>query len=482
MGEIGITSVGAYIPYFYMDRKTIAAPWGTKGKKGARSIANVDEDSVTMAVEAVRKCFWFTDKKEITNLYFASASAPYDEKSSAGIIGVACDMSRNVLTADFLSCIKGGTTAMKAAMDAVSADPSAQGLVVAADCRNAYPKSEKEQMFGDAAAAVVIGREHVLARIDCFTTVSDEIVDIWRNAGDKYVLSGEDRFIKEEGYLNSLTQVVKDILAKAALKPADITKAIFPAPGLKEYLELAKKTGFAPEQVQDPLMLEVGDCGCAQALLLLNAALEEAKPGDRLLVANYGNGADAMILTVTDEIFKIQNKPLVKSLLANRAVFADYSRFLSFRGICPAEPGAPYNLPASNAMTWRRQDDFLRFKGSKCKKCGAEIFPVNRICYKCGAIDEYETIDCSDRIARVATFTIDWLAGQSDDPVVGQIVADDDNGVRFYTILTDFDPKIVKVEIGMPLELTFRKMNMLGNFSNYYWKFKPIRIQDGETK
>jgi 3-hydroxy-3-methylglutaryl CoA synthase len=481
MGNTGITSLGVYIPYFYLSRQTIATAWGAKGRKGVRSIANVDEDSVTMAVEATRQCLRFTDKKQITHLYFATASAPYSEKSGAGLVNTVCDFPRNTLIADFQSCIKGGTTAIRAAMDAARANAGTQALVVAADCRKAYPKSEKEQMFGDGAAAVVIGNENVLATIDDFATASDEIVDIWRNEGDKFVLSGEDRFIKEEGYLPSLIHVIKEVLGKSKLAPKDITKAIFSTPGMREYTELAKKTGFEPEQIQDPLMLEVGNCGTAQVLLLLNLALEEAKPGDRLLVANYGNGADAMILTVTDEIARIQKKPIVKSLLANRSEFTDYGRFLSFNGICPADPGAPYGVPASNSMTWRKQDVFLRLKGSKCKKCGQELFPISRVCSKCGSIDEYEQIDCANRVARVATFTIDWLAGQSDDPIVGQIVADDDQGTRYYTILTDFNPKVVKIEIGMPLEFTFRKMNMLGNFTNYFWKFKPIR-EGGELR
>ena len=39
--------------------------------------------------------------------------------------------------------------------------------------------------------------------------------------------------------------------------------------------------------------------------MVLVAALEEAKPGDRILFANYGNGADAFVLQVTDQIEKI---------------------------------------------------------------------------------------------------------------------------------------------------------------------------------
>jgi len=472
MSKVGITSIGAHIPYFYLERDVIANAWGGINLKGVRSMANVDEDSVTMAVEAVRNCFRFIDKQQITNLYFASVSAPYAEKSHAGIVATACGLPRKLFTADFMSSTKSGTSAMKSAMDAVKADYKSLAIVTAADCRNAYPKTLKEQILGDAAAAVAIGSENVIANIDYFTTVSDEIVDVWRNAGEQFVNWGEDRFIIENGYMNSLSHVINEILDTASMQPSDFSKIILPAPGMREYLRLAKKLGFDQEQVQNPLLMEVGDCGTAHTMLLLAAALENARPGDSLLLANYGNGADAMILTVTEEVKKIQNNLLVQNLLSNRRSFPDYNRFLSFRSICPTVPSR-YNLKPSNAKTWREQDTFLRFNGGKCTKCGAEIFPMNRVCYKCGAIDEFEKTELSDRISKVFTFTLDMLAGSSDDPVVGQICADDEFGVRYYTVITDFNPQDIK--IGMPLEFTFRKMHALGNFNNYYWKFKPQR-------
>lgn len=50
-------------------------------------------------------------------------------------------------------------------------------------------------------------------------------------------------------------------------------------------------------------------------------------------------------------------------------------------------------------------------------------------------------------------------------------------GVRYYNIMTDFDPG--EVAVGMKLEFTFRKMNELGNFKNYYWKFMPGQDKGG---
>ncbi len=475
MDKVGIMAVGAYIPYFYIDRSVIANAWNTKGLKGVRSAVNVDEDSVTMAVEAVRSCFQFVNKKEITGLFFASTSAPYEEKSHAGIIAAACDLPRKLYTADVMGALKGGTSAIKAAADAACTNAKAQSVVVASDMRNAYPKSQKEQLLGDAAAAYVIGRENLMATIDEYISISDEIIDVWRNTGEKFVNWAENRFIMDEGYMSSLTYAVKELLDKVELQPSDFSKIILPAPDMRGYLKLAVSLGFTPEQVETPLLMEIGDCGTAQVMLILAAALEKAEPGDRLLVANYSNGADAMMVTVTDEILKLKNNTLIDKLLSRRRELKEYNRFLSFRKICPTVASV-YNLHPSNAQTWREKDTFLRFKGSKCKKCGKEVFPANRVCHYCGAADDFELVDLSNRIAKVYTYTLDMLAGSEDDPIVGQVCANDENGVRYYNIMTDFDPE--EIQVGMPLEFTFRKMNELGNFNNYYWKFRPIRIKE----
>jgi 3-hydroxy-3-methylglutaryl CoA synthase len=53
---IGISSYGAYIPAFRLSRDLMAKAWGRGSIGGERSVANNDEDSATMAVEAAFDC------------------------------------------------------------------------------------------------------------------------------------------------------------------------------------------------------------------------------------------------------------------------------------------------------------------------------------------------------------------------------------------------------------------------------------------
>ena len=66
--KTGIKSLGTYLPYNYLPRSVLSKAWGGKGGKGEKSIADADEDSVTMAVEAAMGCFRLIPRKKIDGI------------------------------------------------------------------------------------------------------------------------------------------------------------------------------------------------------------------------------------------------------------------------------------------------------------------------------------------------------------------------------------------------------------------------------
>ena len=108
---------------------------------------------------------------------------------------------------------------------------------------------------------------------------------------------------------------------------------------------------------------------------------------------------------------------------------------------------------------------------------GYKVMPYS---YGCGttlsnfeAKDNYEEIRYSDHIGSIFTFSVDQLAGRSDDPAAVQTVFDVEDGARFYLIMTDCDPW--KVTVGSPVEFTFRRIYEGAHFHNYFWKCRPLR-------
>ncbi len=73
----GIVSYGAYLPYFRLTRDTMAKAWGSRSSGGERTVANHDEDSLTMAMEAATDCLRGRDRSKIDGLFFASTTSPY---------------------------------------------------------------------------------------------------------------------------------------------------------------------------------------------------------------------------------------------------------------------------------------------------------------------------------------------------------------------------------------------------------------------
>lgn len=470
----GITSIGVYIPYIRMSRSIMGKAWARGSMKGERSVANNDEDCITMAVESSLNCMRAVPGTDVDGLFFASTTAPYGEKSSSAMVATVCDLSDEMFTSDFANSLRAGTSALRSALDAVKAGSAKNVVVTAADCRLGYPRSDQEQLFGDGAAAVMVGTNRVIAEFQAYYSINDEIVDVWRNAKDTFVRTGEGRLITDEGYNDCMKTVVKGILDKTGMKAADFAKVVISTPDLRANTNIAKRTGFNPDtQVQNALMMEVGACGAAQPLMILAAALEESRPGDLILMAAYGNGAEAFIFKVTDEITKFKPYKSIQHQISNKTMLPTYEKYLSYRGLVETVPGDPFRLFPSNSVYWREQKSILRFRGSKCNHCGASIFPINRICYNCETRDDFVEIPCAEKTAKMFTYTIDKLAGRADDPTVVQSVVDAEDGTRFYCIMTDYQESEIK--IGLEVEFTFRKIYEGANFNNYFWKCRPVR-------
>ena len=468
---VGIVSYGAYIPIYRMSRDMPWLTWGGIPVGGERSVANFDEDSITMSVEAGNNCLQGFDRGEVDALFLASTTTPYKEKQCAGIVSEALDLKRNIRTADFTNSLRSATIAIRAAMDAIAAGSAKKVLVVAADCRMGQPSTEYEQAFGDGAAAILLGKTDLIASIDASHTHYDDIMDLWRLDNDQFVRFWEDRFIVEHGYLNNTAEAVKALMKEQGLKAADITKAVLYTFDARRHQQLARNLGLDYKtQVQESFFPNMGNTGSAYALMMLAGALEQAKESDKLLLANYGDGADAFILNITKGIQKLTTRRAIKYHLDSKLPLMSYDKYLRFRGIIQGY--AFFENQSAATISWRDRRWNINCRGGKCKVCGNINFPPQRICMYCQSKDQFEEIRLADRRGKLFTYSKDNLGPSLDSPVILCII-DFDEGGRFYAQMTDRDPD--KIEHEMPVELTFRWMHSERGIRNYYWKCRPLR-------
>ena len=472
---VGITEYGAYVPLFRLDR-------GVLGGRGEKAICNFDEDSTTMAVEAVNDCLKGKDRETIDALYFGTTTSLYKEHLGATTIAMACDLKENVYTTEFGNSLRAGTAALKAGIDSVKAGSAKNIVVTAADCRLGTPGSALESNFGDGAVAFLIGDTDVAVTLETGYSVYNEIIDVWRDNGDTFVRTWEDRFVAERGYLPSMRQAITGLMEKCNYKPADFTKAVFYSPDSRRGTELARGLGFdIKTQLQDPLIDVMGNTGAASALMLLAAALEEVKPGDLILLASYGNGADAFVCKVNESINKLRGQGLgMRGHLASKRMINDYLKYLRWRGVVPLDKVAAAPIAAySSAAAKREYDRNISLHGSKCKACGYIQYPPQRVCTHCHAKDEMEPYSFLGRKGKIFTYTLDYITPRVELPIA-TVEVDFEGGGRIQGYMTEVD--VDQITIGLPVEMTFRRYTLWEEVALregvylYFWEFKPLRV------
>jgi len=475
----GIKSYGAYIPYRRLPRSIINAAWGRGGGRGEKAVAGLDEDSISMAVSAAIDCLKGVDPHTIDAVYLATTTAPYSERLNANVVANALDCRRDTRNADFSNCLRAGATAIQAAIDAVNSGALKNVLVAISDMRMGGAGGEDEQMLGDGAAAFLIGKDGIAIEIEGSNTLSDDMVDYWRVTGDAYLRSWEDRFGRDFGYSITPIEAVKALFKQLNITPKDISKVCLYGTNTRAQNGLARSMGFTPEQVQEPLLDNVGNTGVALAPMILVSALESASPGQRFLMVNWGNGCDAIVFKATEAITKIGDRRGIKRHLNIKGPLDNYGKYLRWRDMVQL---APLSRPAGGAVSmaaeWRERRQGLPLYGVKCTKCGTVQLYMRgtsmraHVCLNCQGKDCFELYRFSDKKGTVVSFSHDYLGGGIDPPATRTVV-DFEGGGRGLFDMVDRDPAECKV--GMAVEMTFRKVRSAPGSNVYFWKCKPVR-------
>lgn len=480
----GIISYGGYIPRYRLNRKLILnatswmAPANAGLARGEKAVAAFDEDSVTMAVAAGIDALSGIDRSTIGSISFASTTLPFKERQNAGIIKEALNLNDNVATADFCSSIKSGTTALATALKSSGDGSGRSSLVCSADVRLGKPASPQEMIFGDGAAAFLVGEGDVTAEFMGSYCTSYDFVDHYRGEFARFDRQWEDRWIRDMGLTQIIPQAVNGFLEQSGMKIADFAKVIYPCHYAAARKQINKMLGIAAEADQSNLQAEVGETGTPHALIMLAAALETAAPGDKLMLIGFGSGCDVLAFEATDRIRDFEPGNGISGSLADRRELDNYLKYLVWRNILPVESGlrSEEDLWTRWSALWRKRKEVLGLVGSRCRKCGTAQYPPQRICVnaECGATDEMEEYRYSDKTGTIASYTSDSLAASLDPPAkYGQIEFKE--GGKFMFDFTDCDADTL--ETGMEVGFSFRRkyLDRTRDISGYFWKAIPIK-------
>jgi len=439
-------------------------------------MANWDEDSVTMAVEAARDCLGGGPAPDLAGVYLATTTLPFQDRQNAGVIAEALSLGEDLLTLDIAGSQRAGTSALTAGLQAAEGTGKAV-LVTAADKRRSRAASPIEMTSGDGAAALLVGPGDGVAKLLGRHTKAVDFIDHYRGQDEAYDYVWEERWIRDEGYLKLVPAACEAALQAAGVDAQQINHFCFPAAARRVAGMIAKKIGIAEEAVRDNLQDNMGEAGAAHPLVMLVAALEAAAPGDKVLVTGFGQGCDALVFEVTDAIAKAQPAAGITGYLARGRTESNYQRFLAFNDLIELERGLRAEVDKQTGMTtlYRNKEMLQALIGGKCTQCGTLQFPKTNVCVNpnCGAVDTQEDHPFSGAKAKLNSFTADRLTYSPDPPAYYGMVQFEEGG-RVMIDCTDVDPA-VGLTVGMPMHMVFRvkDYDTKRGFRRYYWKAKP---------
>ena len=473
----GILSYGAYVPPLRLSRQAIfdAVGWAVPSLRGLaageRSVANWDEDAITLAVEAGRDCLKGVEAA-IGELALASTTLPFADRSNSGIAADALLLENPIVTQDLSGSRRAATSAL--ARLARSPTTGTNTLLLTSDCRETQPGSAQEMKYGHGAAALLIGEGAPLAEFLAAASNHEDLVDQYRAADADFDYSLEERWVREEGYLKIVPQVIEEAAAAAGITAGDIEHIVLHGPS-NAARALAKHLEIDLKRFVDPLTGTCGDCGAAHPMLMLTLALSNAAPGDRILVVGFGQGADAVLLKTTPALTALQSGRGPERYLAHSRPTDNYTYFLSLRNRISIDFGLRSERDNRTAMSayYRRRRDITSMLGGRCRECNTLQFPRSLLCVKCSAQDSQSPESLSPMLGRVKSFTEDWLAYTPSPPYIyGHVEFQD--GANVMLEFTDFQAG--QVAVGDTVRMVFRvkDFDLKRNFRRYFWKPAPL--------
>jgi hydroxymethylglutaryl-CoA synthase len=211
---------------------------------------------------------------------------------------------------------------------------------------------------------------------------------------------------------------------------------------------------------------------------MLAKALEDAAPGDKLVVVSYGNGCDALYFEVTEEILNYKDRLRVSDSIKHRAELDSYFKYLTWRDVLPVEVGlrGEEDKITRWSLVWRNRRAIHSLEGSRCRECGTQQYPPQRICVNpdCGAIDSMGSVVLSGKGGKVFSFTSDLLAATVNPPAIyGNI--EFVGGGRCMMDFTDCTLDDLKVDQSVRFSFRIKYYDAKRDTTFYFWKAVPKR-------
>lgn len=407
-------------------------------------------------------------------LNLASTTLPFADRSNSGVVKEAMSLADNIFSSDRTGSLRAGTSGLLEALQG-----SKNSLCLASDRRTAKVASAEEMNYGDASTAFLVGSDDLIATYLGGQSTAIDFVDHFRETGAHFDYAWEARFVRDEGYQKILGTAIKTTLEALEIDGATIAKAVIATPIRGVPQKLAQIAGIPPEAAVDTLMANIGDTGTSHPLLMLAEALQQAGPGERILLASFGQGADVMVFETTALLAQLNARraPVVAAGLAD----SNYLRYLFHRNLLAIDKGMRAELDEKQPGTTLARDrkTVLGLIGGKCKETGMVQFPKSDLTVGTDSrkLRTQEDYHFAERQSKVLSFTADRLTYSPDPPCYYGMV-DFEGGGRIIAEFADVEEGEVDVGTAMRMVFRIKAFDEMRGFRKYFWKAKPLQRGD----
>ena len=337
--NVGIAGYGAYVPRYRLPGSEIDHVW-RDGQGEApvkeKAVPGPDEDTATMSIEAARNALARAGVEPIAirAVWVGSESHPYAVKPTATIVAEAIGAVPATLAADMEFACKAGTEAFQAAIGFVGSGMADYALAIGMDTAQGRPGDALEYTAGAGGAAYILGpAEDSLAVIEASFSYVTDTPDFFRRPYEHYPQHAS-RFTGDPAYFKHVLAAAEQMMGELGTTAKDYAAAVFHQPNPKFPERVAKTLGFKTAQIRAGMLCPmVGNTYAGSAMLGLTAILDEAKPGDRVLMVSYGSGAgsDSFSLRITDEIAERRDRAPHTQVYVERRKTIDYGTYVRYR-------------------------------------------------------------------------------------------------------------------------------------------------------
>lgn len=460
--ENGIQAVGTYLPGYRLSADEIKEAWGSSPPVSSVSVPEADEDTLTMAVEAVENAFKRSSDtpRDIDYLGVATTTPPMEEGDFVSrmvrMLGLPQDVRTEVVSQD----TAGGADVLTRAAEA-----DGGAVAVASDAPITEP-TDTDRLMGAGAVAYLFGPSGdggVLGK----GYYQDEYPGTrYRERGSNSVDSIDITSYERNAVTTVLESAVKDLSIE------DVEGVAVHQPTAKMGRRIANSLPFEVKEYGE-VTDELGDLGAATVPFALLSALSAVDSGESVVGVFYGGGRGIAIALEGVRV-------AVPNLGGGESL--SYSRYLRMRGeIVDGEVsggGAHISIPS-----WRSSlDARYRLAALECGECGSLTFPPRGACRSCGARSGMEKVEL-DRRGQVVASTVIGQGGappefseqQLREGEYGVVIVEVERGgesVWLPAQLTGCNP--LDVEVGDEVEGVVRRIYSGDGVARYGLKFRPV--------